>query len=140
MTDNGKDTLSGFYCPKIFCNVTKLLHLWWRYNSNRKIYDFQPDNFDLILTNVTPFPFIQLTQFNAYKIQNNRLVFNVSSVLTADLSELYKQNIETVSCGSSIPIRRQYLWISASCSHPLHLLVPRFIQVWWYSMSLDMYL
>ena len=50
---------------------------------------------------IAAFPFYQLTQFNVYKNQLNRTLLNASTILTVDLSDLNKQNIEIISCGSS---------------------------------------
>ena len=102
-TDDGKDTLSGSYCPttvKLICNVTNLPYVRWTYNISKNIIvSFQPDSI-LRFDPITAFPFYQLTQFNAYKNQMNQSRINASTILTVDLSDLYKQNIETISCGS----------------------------------------
>ncbi len=106
ITDNGKDTLSGPYCPitvKLICNVTNVA------NNGSKvdmiIFDFQPDHkvtFDPITTDFLAFPLVQLTQFNVHKNQNNQTRINASTILTVDLSELYNQNIKLFSCGSAV--------------------------------------
>ncbi len=117
--DDGKDTLSGSYCSttvKLICNVTSVPKLLWTYNNGSKmdviIFDFQPDHaitFNPITTHFSAFPLVQLTQFNVHKNQNNRSQINASTILTADLSELYNQNIRLFSCGSfgvnkSVPV------------------------------------
>ncbi len=112
ITDNGKDTLSGPYCPitvKLICNVTNVPNLLWKYNNGSKmdmiIFDFQPDHkvtFDPITTDFLAFPLVQLTQFNVHKNQNNKSKINASTILTVDLSELYNQNIKLFSCGSAV--------------------------------------
>ncbi|XP_064406307.1 uncharacterized protein LOC135351259 isoform X2 [Halichondria panicea] len=108
--DDGKNTLSGSYCPttvKLICNVTNVPNLLWTYNNGSKINmiisDFQTDHaitFDPITTDFSAFPFVQLTQFNVYKNQNNQSRINASTILTADLTKLYNQNIRLLSCGS----------------------------------------
>ena len=110
ITDNGKDTLSGSYCPttvKLICNVTNLPNLLWTYNNGSKmdmiIFNFQPDHaitFDPITTDFSAFLFVQLTQFNVYKNQYNQSRINASTILTVDLTKLYNQNIRLFSCGS----------------------------------------
>ncbi len=108
-TEAGKETLSGLHCHtttvKLICNVTSLHYIRWTYNASIiKIVDFQPDSaptLNQITTTYSAFPFVQLTQFNAYKNQQNQSRINASTILTVDLSELYKQNIEIISCGST---------------------------------------
>ena len=109
-TEAGKETLSGLHCRttvKLFCNATNLLHFRWTYNASKiEIVNFQPDGIltlNQMTTTYSAFPFVQLTQFNAYKNQQNQSRINASTILTVDLSELYKQNIEIISCGSTSP-------------------------------------
>ena len=103
ITDDGKDTLSGSYCPttvKLICNVTSLPNLRWTYNTSKNIIVlFHSDS--VVRYPVAAFPFYQLTQFNVYKNHMNRTRINASTILTVDLSDLNKQNIEIISCGSS---------------------------------------
>ncbi len=49
---------------------------------------------------IPAFPFYQLTNFNVYKNHMNWTLINASTILTVDLSDLKKQNIEIISCGS----------------------------------------
>ncbi|XP_064406230.1 uncharacterized protein LOC135351193 isoform X3 [Halichondria panicea] len=106
ITDDGKDTLSGLYCSttvKLICNVTNLPFVQWTYNTSKQvIVSFQPDSVVRNLDPIVAFPFYQLTQFNAYKNQMNQSRINASTILTVDLSELYNQNIKTISCGSFV--------------------------------------
>ncbi len=102
ITDDGKDTLSGSYCPttvKLICNITNLPHLRWTYNSSKTIVYFQPDSVVHFFPNAA-FPYYQLT-FNAYKHHSSQSRINASTILTVDLSDLNKQNIQSISCGSS---------------------------------------
>ncbi|XP_064406269.1 uncharacterized protein LOC135351235 [Halichondria panicea] len=103
ITDDGKDTLSGSYCPttvKLICNVTSLPHLRWTYNTSKNIIViFHSDS--VVRYPIAAFPFYQLTQFNVYKNNMNRTLINASTILTVDLSDLNKQNIEIISCGFS---------------------------------------
>ena len=101
ITDDGKDTLSGSYCPttvKLICNVTNAPYLRWTYNTSKNIIvTFLPDGVVRYVP-IAAFPFYQLTQFNVCK---NRTLINASTILTVDLSDLNKQNIEIISCGFS---------------------------------------
>ena len=132
ITDDGKYTLSGSYCPttvKMLCNVTNVPYLLWTYNSGSKldnfIVNFQPDDiartFDPIRTNISAFPIVQLTQFNMKKNQENQSQINASTVLTADLLELYNQNIKLFSCSSAssgtviMPVNISILQPNFSC-------------------------
>ncbi|XP_064406250.1 uncharacterized protein LOC135351213 isoform X2 [Halichondria panicea] len=103
ITDDGKDTLSGSYCPttvKLICNVTNFPHLRWTYNTSKNIIViFNSDS--VVRYPIAAFPFYQLTQFNVYKNHMNRTLINASTILTVDLSDLNKQNIEIISCGFS---------------------------------------
>ncbi len=104
ITEDGNDKLSGLYCPTtvtLICNVTSVPHLRWTYNASKNtIVLFQPDSVISFYPNAA-FPFYQLTQFNAYKNHENQSRINASTILTVDLSGLYKQNIKSVSCGST---------------------------------------
>ncbi len=106
ITDDGKDTLSGLYCPTtvtLICNATKVPLLRWTYTCNASknaIVHFQPDSGIIPGYPNSAFPFYQLTQFSAFEYKN-KLLMNASTILTVDLSNLNKQNIETISCGSS---------------------------------------
>ncbi len=106
ITDDGKDTLSGSYCPttvKLICNVTNLPHLRWTYAYNASktniIVHFQPDSVIPHYPNAA-FPFYQLTEFSVFNYKN-QLLMNASTILTVDLSNLNKQNIKNIYCGSS---------------------------------------
>ncbi len=99
ITDDGKDTLSGSYCPttvKLICNVTNAPYLRWTYNTiiialpSDSVVRYQP---------IPAFPFYELTNFNVYKNHMNWTLINASTILTVDLSDLKKQNIEIISCG-----------------------------------------
>ncbi len=131
ITDDGKYTLSGSYCPttvKMLCNVTNGQYLLWTYNSGSKldnfIVNFPPDDiartFDPIRTNISAFPIVQLTQFNMKKKENQSQI-NASTILTADLLELYNQNIKLFSCSSGssgtviMPVNISILQPNFSC-------------------------
>ncbi len=109
-TEDGKEKLSGSHCPatiKLICNAVDVHFLRWTYNNPIYITSFQTDNeknVDLIMTDHTAFPFVQLTQFNVYQNQENQQRINASAILNTNLSELYKQNIEIISCGGSVSV------------------------------------
>ena len=63
ITDDGKDTLSGLYCPttvKLICNVTNVPHLRWTYNTSRNIIVLFHSG-SVVRYPVAAFPFYQLT-------------------------------------------------------------------------------
>ncbi len=72
----------------------------YAYNASKNtIVNFQPDSVIPNYPNAA-FPFYQLTEFSVFNYKN-QLLMNASTILTVDLSNLNKQNIKNIYCGSS---------------------------------------
>ncbi len=86
ITDNGKYTLSGSYCPttvNLICNATNVPHLRWTYAYNASkntIVLFQSDSSVIPNYANTAFPFYQLTEFSAFKNHKNQSLMNASTI------------------------------------------------------------
>ena len=102
LTVEGGVSLVGPHCPgtvRLFCEGVDLTTFGWTFNGDRLIVDrLLPDRVTLTPISPANSAFVSVHTTNV-SIDNVTHLANFSSVLTVDLLELSKQDIQNITCG-----------------------------------------
>ena len=108
LTVEGGVSLVGPHCPgtvRLFCEGIELSFLGWTYNEGIDIVSRIDPDYEVTSSPIYPGPtnpaFVSVNITNV-SFARKFLKANFSSVLTVDLLELNKQNVQNISCGDHL--------------------------------------